>query len=179
MLGLYALALLCWQVAVRRGSNPTSDEKLSDMGHPMLGRAWALTGLAVAIAATINAHYFGVLLLVPICAAELVRTVMRRRVDWAAVGAICVGMAGFVGVVPFLKAAGGSRRIITTVGGSSLHDITRAYRSIFVDYTQMSLAVQHVAMVVLVLFAGSRWNAGCGRVVRRREVPVPVVAMSG
>jgi hypothetical protein len=172
MLGLYALALLCWQVAARRVSIPTFDAvKLApNVGHP---RTWPLIGLAVAIAATINAHYFGVLLLGPICAGELVRTVMRRRVDWAVVGAICVGMAGFVGTIPFLKAAGEFKKNYYNGGGISLHDITRAYRSIFVDYTQMSMAVQHVAMMVLMGFAVALvW--GCVRVMRRRAVLVPV-----
>jgi hypothetical protein len=159
MLGLYALALLCWQVAVRKSGDS--------------GRSWALVGLAVAIAATINAHYFGVLLLVPICGAELVRTVLRRRVDWAVVGAICMGMTGFVGTLPFLKAAGEFKKNYYNGGGISLHDITRAYRSIFVDYTQMSMAVQHVAMAVLVGFAVMLvW--GCVRVMRRGAVLVPV-----
>ena len=44
-----------------------------------------------------------------------------------------------------------------------LHDITRAYRSIFVDYTQMSMAAQHAWMVALVVFAVAlAW--GCLRV---------------
>ena len=167
MLGLYALALWCWQVAVRQG--PGSRVQGSEGS---VGRGWALVGLAVAIAATINAHYFGVLLLVPICAAELFRTLQRRRVDWAVVGAICVGMAGFVGTVPFLKGAAQFKKNYYNGGAISFHDITRAYRSIFVDYTRMSMTVQHVAMVGLVVFAVALvW--GCVRVMRGHGVRVP------
>jgi hypothetical protein len=92
MLGLYALALLSWQAATREAGNR----------H----RGWALAGLTAAIAATINAHYFGILLLVPVCAAEGFRTLQRRRIDWPVVVAIAVGMGSFVATWPFLKAAG-------------------------------------------------------------------------
>jgi hypothetical protein len=157
MLGLYALALLCWQIAARE---PRSEN--SDLGHPTLGRTWALVGLAAAIAGTINAHYFGILLLVPICAAEMWRTLMRRRIDWPMCAAIALGMAGILATRPFMKAAGEFRK--NYYGGSvGLHDITRAYRSIFVDYTQMPMAAQRVWMVALVVFAaGLVW--GCWRV---------------
>ena len=105
MLGLYALALLCWQVAGKQWSVISGQwsEKAS-------ARGWALVGLAVAIAATINAHYFGVLLLAPICAAEAWRTLARRRIDWPTCGAIAVGMLGWLGTMPFLPAASEFRR---------------------------------------------------------------------
>lgn len=152
MLGLYALALWCWQVASRRERD----------------RGLALLGLALAIAATINAHYFGILLLVPICAAEAWRTLARRRIDWAMGAAIVAGMAGFLMTRPFLKAAGEFKKNYYNGGAVGLHDITRAYRSIFVNYTQMPMSAQHVWMVVLVLFAAALvW--GCWRV--RRTAP--------
>ncbi len=112
-----------------------------------------MTGLAVAIALTINAHYFGVLLLVPIYAAELVRTVVRRKIDWAMAASIVVGMAGFAGTVPFLKGAGEFKKHYYNGGGISLHDISRAYRSILVNYTWMSLRTQHWVAIALVVFA--------------------------
>jgi len=165
MLGLYALALWCWQVA----SKPTPQNR--DMGHPN-SRKWSLAGLAAAIAATINAHYFGILLLVPICAAEGFRSVQRRRMDWPMCAAICAGMAGFAATGPFLQAADEFRKNYYNAGTVGLHDITLAYRSIFVDYTRMSMSAQHLWMVVLVAFAAALlW--GCARVVRGREVPIP------
>jgi uncharacterized membrane protein len=167
LLGLYALALLSWQGSVRE---PTSQRR--DVGHPRGGRVWALVGLAVAIAATINAHYFGILLLVPIWAAECWRTQARRRVDWPVVAAIAVGMSGFLATRPFLKAAGEFRKNYYNGGGVGLHDITRAYRTLFVDYTKMSMPVQHVWMAVLVVFAAAlAW--GCWWVWRGSEVRIP------
>jgi hypothetical protein len=156
MLGLYALALLCWQVGSR------------EQGTGNRRRGWALVGLAAALAATINAHYFGILLLVPVCAAEAWRTLARRRIDWAMAAAILVGMAGFLTTRPFLKAAGEFRKNYYNGGGVGLHDVTRAYRSIFVNYTQMPMSAQHVWMAALVLFAAALvW--GCWRARLRIE----------
>jgi uncharacterized membrane protein len=151
MLGLYALALWCWQAATQEGGNRR--------------RGWALVGLAAAIALTINAHYFGILLLAPVCAAEGVRSLQRRRMDWPVCAAIGAGMAGFAATMPFLKAAGEFHRNYYNAGTVGLHDITRAYRSIFVDYTQMSMPAQHLWMAVLIAFAAAlAWV--CARVMR-------------
>jgi 4-amino-4-deoxy-L-arabinose transferase-like glycosyltransferase len=151
MLGLYALALWCWQAATRETENRW--------------RGCALAGLALAIALTINAHYFGILLLVPLCAAEGVRSLQRRRTDLPVVAAIYLGMAGFAATMPFLKAAGEFRRNYYNAGTVGLHDITRAYRSMFVDYTQSSINAQHLWMVALVAFAAALvW--GCARRMR-------------
>jgi uncharacterized membrane protein len=155
MLGLYALALWCWQAATSEAENKQ--------------RNWALVGLALAIAATINAHYFGILLLVPLCAAEGVRSLQRRQTDLPVVAAIYAGMAGFAATWPFLKAAGEFRRNYYNAGSVGLHDITRAYRSIFVDYTQMSMPAQHLWMAVLIAFAAAlAW--GCARQIFGREM---------
>ena len=167
MLGLYALALLSWQVATREAGN-------RDQGTGSRRRGWALVGLAVAIAATINAHYFGILLLVPVCAAEGIRSLQRRRTDWPVMAAIYMGIAGFAATMPFLKAAGEFRNNYYNSGWVGLHDITRAYRSIFVDYTQMSMTTQHLWMVALVAFAAALvW--GCARQIfgRGRETRIP------
>jgi hypothetical protein len=159
LLGLFALTVLSWQSAGNR-----------EQGTGNGGRGWALVGLAAGIAATINAHYFGILLLVPVCAAEAWRTLARRRMDWAVWGAIAVGMAGFVATRPFMKAAGEFRIHYYNGGSVGLHDITRAYRTLFVDYTQMAMSAQHVWMAVLVVFAlGLVW--GCWRVGRESSIP--------
>jgi hypothetical protein len=153
MLGLYALALWCWQEAAKQGTGNR------DQGTG--GRGWALVGLAAALAGTINAHYFGILLLVPVGAAEVWRTLARRRIDLPMAAAIGVGMAGFLTTRPFLKAASEFKKNYYN-GGVGLHDITRAYRSMFVNYTEMRQSVQHVWMVALVVFAAALvW--GCWR----------------
>jgi uncharacterized membrane protein len=169
MLGLYALALLSWQAATSEAGN-------REQGTGNRRRGWALMGLAAAIALTINAHYFGILLLVPLCAAEGVRSLQRRRTDLPVVAAIYVGMAGFAATWPFLKAASGFHKNYYNAGSVGLHDITRAYRSIFVDYTQMSMPAQHLWMAVLAAFAAALvW--GCARQIfgrGGRELRIPV-----
>jgi uncharacterized membrane protein len=163
MLGLYALALLCWQIATSEAGN-------REQGTGNRRRGWALVGLAAAIALTINAHYFGILLLPPICAAEGIRSIHRRRIDWPMCAAICTGMAGFAATLPFLRAANEFRKNYYNAGSVGVHDITMAYRSMFVDYTRMSMTAQHLWMVVLVAFAVTLvW--GCVRVMFGSLVP--------
>jgi hypothetical protein len=172
MLGLYALALWCWQVATRQLSVVSS--QLSEKAK---GRGWALVGLAAALAGTINAHYFGILLLVPVCAAEAWRTLARRRIDWAMGAAMVAGMAGFLATRPFLRAAGEFRKNYYNGGWVGRHDITRAYRAIFVNYTQMAMSAQHMWMVALVVFAAALvW--GCWRVRRGIETAEWVLVLA-
>jgi hypothetical protein len=86
-------------------------------------------------------------------------------------GAIFVGMLGFLAARPYMKAAGEFRKNYYNGGGVGLHDITRAYRTLFVDYTQMAMRWQHVWMMALVLFAlGLVW--GCWRVWRSGEIRI-------
>jgi uncharacterized membrane protein len=89
LLGLFGLAMVSWQAATRRDTK----------------RTVALITLAVAIALALNAHYFGVLLLVPLGAAECFRTFQRRRLDFPVLASIGAGAAGILCVLPFLKAA--------------------------------------------------------------------------
>jgi len=160
LLGLYALTLWSWQVATRKF--PVVSSQLSGKAE---GRGLALVGLAAAIAATVNTHYFGVLLLGPVCVAEGWRTLERKRMDWPVVAAIVVGMAGVVTTRPFMKAAGEFRTHYYNGGAVGLHDISRAYRTLFVDYTKLPMSLQRLWMVVLVVFAaGLVW--GCWRVAR-------------
>jgi hypothetical protein len=89
LLGLFALAMVSWQAAARHESK----------------RTVALVTLAAAIALALNTHYFGVLLLVPLGAAECFRSFQRRRLDLPVLASIGAGAAGILGVLPFLKAA--------------------------------------------------------------------------
>lgn len=89
MLGFLGISMVSWQSAARRESNRTP---------------WLVT-LALGIALTINVHYFGVLLLVPLSIAELHRATQRRRLDLPVLFAIAAGATGALTVLPFLNAA--------------------------------------------------------------------------
>jgi len=154
LLGLYALALLCWLVATQEAAAP---------------RWCALAGLTLAIAATLNTHYFGVLLLLPIAAAELWRTVTHRRLDGSMVAAILVGASSIAFTRPYMKAAAVFRTHYYNQGSVGLHDITRAYRSMLVDYTSLPMTAQRVWATVLVLFAAAL-VLGCLRAARRSAI---------
>ncbi len=137
LLGFYALAFLSWQTATRRNEQ----------------RARALITLAIAIALTLNTHYFGILILIPLCLAELARTLLRRRFDIPVIAAIVIGMAGIVFTLPFQKAAGEFRKHYYNAGAISLRAISQAYRSLFVNYSTQPLAMQRLEDVLLLAFA--------------------------
>ena len=137
LLGFYALAFLAWQTATRRSEKRTG----------------SLIILAVTIALALNTHYFGILILVPICIAEITRTFLRRRLDLPVVAAILIGMAGIVFALPFQKAAGEFRKHYYNAGAISLRAISQAYRSLFVNYTTQPLAIQRLEAILLIVFA--------------------------
>ena len=89
MLGLVGIAMIAWQTAVRRDGR----------------RLGALIALACAIALTLNVHYYGVLMLVPICGAEALRWFENRRVDLAVFASIVIGASGIVFTLPFMRGA--------------------------------------------------------------------------
>jgi 4-amino-4-deoxy-L-arabinose transferase-like glycosyltransferase len=89
LLGFCALAMVSWQTATRSESK----------------RTLALVTLALSTALALNTHYYGVLLLVPLCGAEMFRTFQRRRLDFPVIAAIGAGMAWIVFTLPFMKAA--------------------------------------------------------------------------
>ncbi len=156
LLGFYALAFLAWQTAARRSERRTG----------------SLIALAVAIALTLNTHYFGILILVPICIAELARTLLRRRLDLPMAVAILAGMAGIVFALPFQKAAGEFRKHYYNAGAISLHAISQAYRSLFVNYTTQPLAIQRLEAILLIVFA-CVLIVLCTRRLRRGNIALP------
>ena len=94
MLGLLALAMVSWQTAVHRDSNRTG----------------ALIALAASLALILNLNYTGTLLVVPFLIAEGFRCFQRKRADLPVLGSIFVGIAGYCGAIPFMKAAAQFRR---------------------------------------------------------------------
>jgi hypothetical protein len=159
LLGFYALAFLAWQTATRRSGN----------------RNGSLITLAVAIALALNSHYFGILILIPICIAEFVRTVLRRRLDLPMIAAILAGMAGIVFALPFQKAAGEFRKHYYNAGAISLRAVSQAYRSLFVSYTTRPPAIQRLEAILLIVFAVALIFL-CVRHLRSSALPTPELA---
>jgi hypothetical protein len=155
LLGSYALAALCWQMASRR------EDGRAD-------RIWPLVGLAAALVLTINVHFYGVLLLVVICGAEAVRTLLRRRLDWPLIGAIAVGVVSVAATLPYVKASNEFKRHYYA-GPVSAHMLTQPYRQMLLDYTSFPKSIQAVCMLVLVLCA-VLVAISCIRLVRSRSL---------
>jgi hypothetical protein len=160
LLGFYGLAMVSWQAATRRQSQRTG----------------SLIVLALAVALTLNTHYFGVLLLLPLCAAELFRTIQRRRMDLPVVVAIIIGMACIAFALPFEKSAAEFRKNYYNAGEVGYHAITQAYRSLFMDYTHASLNIQHFAALGLVIFA-ALLVFGSVRQLRSKDLQLPAAEL--
>ncbi len=155
LLGLFGLAMLSWQRAVRRQAH----------------RTWALVVLALTIAVAINTHYYGVLLLAPLCAAELVRARQGRRLDIPVLLSMGAGMAGAVFLLPFLKGAAGFRSHYQTEAVPPLV-ITQSYNFILLGHSAFSTHANHLLAIALalliVLVLGS-----CVRQMRSKTLNLP------
>jgi 4-amino-4-deoxy-L-arabinose transferase-like glycosyltransferase len=138
LLGLTAAMLWSYHRAVRAHASGAAG-----------GRSGALIGLFATLALALNTHYFAVLLLIPLYGAELVRTAYNRRLDWPVVAAIGLGSAAIGLALPFQRAAGEFRKHYYNGGTVGLHAVTQSYRSLFLNYTDYSLAVQHMIAAVL------------------------------
>jgi hypothetical protein len=88
MLGMSALALLCWQLACDG-----------------VRRALSLAGLALGVAGAVSCHYYAVYVAFALCAGELVRTVARRRLDAGVWLACAAGLSPLVFYAPLVRAA--------------------------------------------------------------------------
>jgi hypothetical protein len=153
LLGLFGLAMLSWQTAVRRDEH----------------RAGALVVLALSIAAAINSQYYGVLLMLPLCAGEAVRLWQRRRLDVPMLLSLGSGLAGMVFLLPFLKGAA-EFRAHYKAGNVPYQSITQTYNSlllgesIFPEHTNHVLAILLALGVVLVLWGSIRqWRGKAQR----------------
>jgi len=155
MLGWFALAMVSWQTAVRRES----------------GRILALVLLTAAVVMALNTHYFGVLLLVPLCGAELYRSLQRRRLDIPVIASIGAGMAGILFTLPFMKAVHVFHDHYYRSDGARPSEIAKTYLSILPGYgfthRHALIAVLFLAIVALSVL----W--GCIRQLRRRTISLP------
>jgi hypothetical protein len=85
VLGFAGLSLLFWQMATEG-----------------IYRKFTLIGVALSIAAAVSSHYYSVLLLVPLAAGELTRSIFRQRLDlpiWVALG---LGLLPLVLFIPLI-----------------------------------------------------------------------------
>lgn len=139
LLGIYGLVLLCYQTATRN----------------LPRRSLALAGLALGIACAINAHYFGILLLVPIGLAEFARTLTRRRLDRPVLAAIALGTACFALILPFHAAVKRYSLHYYAHDTVDLHTLTLCYRVLFLSDMQFGNTTQRLVMTVLVLFCAA------------------------
>jgi hypothetical protein len=155
LLGLFGLAMISWQTAVRRETH----------------RTWPLVTLALSIALATNSHYYGILLLVPLCAAELFRAWQRRRIDLPVLLSIGAGLAGIVFMLPLLK--GASEFSAHYYGGTiPLRVVTQSYNFILLGKGQFGPGVEHMlAVALVVLMALVLW--GCLRQLRTRTATLP------
>jgi hypothetical protein len=156
MLGMFGVAMVSWQAAVR--------------GDPR--RSLALISLALAVALAINTHYYGVLLLVPLCVAESWRSLQRRSIDGQVIASIGIGAAGCLVEIPFFKAAKEFRAHIYDPGLEPQR-VVRAYFSILPG---SSLQVHHVhSMAVLYGLMALCLSVVLVRGLRRRLLDAEVV----
>lgn len=129
LLGLYAMSLACWQAATR-----------APVGR---SRLLALVGLASAVALAITSHYFGMLILLPVCLGELARSLHRRQLDYGILAAIAVGMGSIVSILPFRKALL-LYRVHYYSTSVDWHIIPESYCTLFAFYRAWSHWQQHL-----------------------------------
>ncbi len=153
LLGLYALSLLCWQIATIDDGAPRS-------------RLLPLAGLTLSIALAITSHYFGVLILIPVSLGELARTLIRKRLDFGVLTALALGFASIILILPFKRALMVYRQHYY-ITGVNIHDISQGYRELFLRYTTWPVSLQKLAAATMVTLALTLAYAAYRRFKRR------------
>lgn len=146
-LGFGAAAMLCWLEAADGRRRPL-----------------ALVGLALSLALAVSGHYYAILLLAPLGLGELVRTLTRRKIDfavWAAFLAPAVPLALYA---PVIRAARGYSA--TFWGAPDKLALLESSSFLFMPAI--------VPLVALVLFAAL--FAGGGKIEFRGATPAYEVA---
>jgi 4-amino-4-deoxy-L-arabinose transferase-like glycosyltransferase len=171
LLGLYALSLLCWQIATSNDAvHPTHDERSLLNGAqakpPAVRAGLPLIGLTLSIALAITSHYFGVLILIPVSLGELARILIRKRLDFGVLAALALGLASVGLILPFQKALMVYRQHYY-ITGVNIHDISQGYRELFLRYTTWPMSLQKLAAVLMVVLALALAIAGYKRFKRR------------
>jgi hypothetical protein len=112
-------------------------------------RGFSLAGLSVSLAIVIATHAYGILILAPIAAGEVVRLTARRRPDWPMWMAIALGITP-VALYPMLS-TGGSRVPASSTLHVSLWTAPEAYASLLAPLLWPAL----LGAVAVLLFARS------------------------
>jgi 4-amino-4-deoxy-L-arabinose transferase-like glycosyltransferase len=155
LLGLFGVAMLSWQTAVRRKTSRTG----------------ALVVLALSIALAINTHYYGVLLMVPVCIAELVRARQRRRLDVPMLISLGASMAGLVLLLPFLRGVSEFRSHYKAAN-VAYQSITQTYNYLLLEQGTFSERTNHLLAIALgLLMALVVWS--CIRQRRDKTLSLP------
>lgn len=157
LLGLYALSLLCWDVATQTA---TQDDNVPR------SRLLPLIGLTLSIALAVTSHYFGVLILIPVSLGELSRTYLRKRLDFGLLTALALGLASVALILPFKRALMVYRQHYY-ITGVNIHDISQGYRELFLRYTTWPMSLQKLAAALMVVLALTLAIAGYKRFKRR------------
>ena len=160
LLGLFGLTMLTWQTASRRQSH----------------RTLALVILTLSVGLALNTHYFGVLLLPPLCAAEIFRTIERRRFDLPVLTSIFLGIACIVFTLPFAKAAAAFRNNYYNSGAVSYRTIPQAYRYLLFDYIHKTKITQTLSAIGMVLLMALLLS-GTIRQLREKNLRFPTAEL--
>ena len=131
ILGVSALALVCWQRATSGGR-----------------RVLWIPALAAALTLCVSLHYFAVLLWIPFGAAELVRDWQRRRIDWPIWFALVGSLFPLAVFFPMIQMA--RHNFIGSIWSPPhLGDIENAYR------TMLTLAFAPLLITVIAWLIGT------------------------
>jgi hypothetical protein len=85
MMGCSALALFCWD-GIQRSSRKT---------------AWRIA-LTLSLMAAFSTHFYSILLLFPLACGELAKWIVRKRLDWATLFSIALGLIPYLFWSPIL-----------------------------------------------------------------------------
>jgi len=157
LLGLYALSLLCWQIATQIDAST---------GAAPRSRLLPLVGLTLSIALAITSHYFGVLILIPVSLGELSRTLARKRLDLGVLSALILGLASVGLILPFQRALMVYRQHYY-ITGVNIRNISQGYRELFLRYTTWPMSLQKLAAALMVVLALTLAYAGYQRFKHR------------
>jgi hypothetical protein len=136
LLGFSALALVCWQAATEGEARPL-----------------AIFGLWLSLAAAVSAHYYAVLIVLPLAAGEATRTWTRKRVDLAVWAALLLGLLPLLAFGPLLAA--GRKYSATFWAKPNWRNTPLFYSFLLADSAPALVAL----LLVLVLANRASWPA--------------------